>query len=57
MSPIFKLFMNSWDPGIIKMAAIGGEPIDDIYGYFPEVNWYRLVARFLQTGIKQQHEP
>ena len=35
-----------------KMAAVGGEPIDDIYGYLPEINWYRLVGKFLQTGIK-----
>jgi hypothetical protein len=39
-------------PGYEKMAAMGGEPIDDIYGNLPEVNWYRLVGKFLQTGIK-----
>jgi nucleoside-diphosphate-sugar epimerase/glycine cleavage system H lipoate-binding protein len=40
-------------PRYEKLTAIGGEPIDDIYGHLPEVNWYRLVSRFLQTGIKQ----
>jgi nucleoside-diphosphate-sugar epimerase/glycine cleavage system H lipoate-binding protein len=40
-------------PRYEKMAATGGEPIDDIYGYIPEVNWYRLVSKFLHTGIKQ----
>jgi len=40
-------------PRYEKMAATGGEPIDDIYGYLPEVNWYRLVSKFLHTGIIQ----
>ena len=40
-------------PRYEKMVAVGGEPIDDIYGNLPEVNWYRLVSKFLQTGIKQ----
>jgi nucleoside-diphosphate-sugar epimerase/glycine cleavage system H lipoate-binding protein len=41
-------------PRYEKLVAIGGEPIDDIYGYLPELNWYRLVSKFLQTGIKQE---
>jgi nucleoside-diphosphate-sugar epimerase/glycine cleavage system H lipoate-binding protein len=40
-------------PRYEKLVAAGGEPIDDIYGNLPEVNWYRLVSKFLQTGIKQ----
>ena len=36
------------------LATIGGEPIDDIYGYSPEITWYRLVSKFLQTGIKHE---
>jgi hypothetical protein len=40
-------------PGYEKMAAAGDELIDDIYGNLPEVNWYRLAVKFLQTGIKQ----
>ena len=40
-------------PRYEKMAATGGEPIDDIYRYLPEVNWYRLVSKFLHTEIKQ----
>ena len=35
------------------LAAIGGKLIDDVYGNLPEFNWYRLVRKFLQTGIKQ----
>lgn len=41
-------------PRYEKLAALGGEPIDDIYKYLPEVNWYRLVSKFLQTGIKHE---
>ena len=40
-------------PRYEQLAAVGGEPIDDIYGFLPEANWYRLVGKFLQTGIKQ----
>ncbi len=40
-------------PRYEKMVAIGAESIDDIYENLPEVNWYRLVGKFLQTGIKQ----
>jgi glycine cleavage system H lipoate-binding protein len=40
-------------PRYEKMAATGGEPIEDIYGYLPELNWHRLVNKFLHTGIKQ----
>jgi len=40
-------------PGYEKMAAMGGGPIDDIYGNLPDVNWNLLVGKFLQTGIKQ----
>jgi nucleoside-diphosphate-sugar epimerase/glycine cleavage system H lipoate-binding protein len=42
-------------PRYEKMAAVGGDPVDDIYKYLPGVNWYRLVSKFLRTGIKQEH--
>ena len=33
-----------------RLAATGGEPIDDIFGHFPEIDWDRLVKTFLRTG-------
>lgn len=32
-----------------RLAATGGEPIDDIFGHFPEMDWDRLVRTFLRT--------
>jgi len=32
-----------------KLAATGGEPISDVYGNFPELDWDILVKRFLGT--------
>ena len=32
-----------------QLAATGGEPIDDIFGHFPELDWNRLVKTFLRT--------
>jgi glycine cleavage system H lipoate-binding protein len=32
-----------------RLAATGGEPIDDIFGHFPEIEWDRLVKTFLHT--------
>jgi hypothetical protein len=31
------------------LAATGGEPIDDVFGNFPEINWDRLVRTFLRA--------
>lgn len=39
-------------PGYKQLAATGGEPIDDIYGHFPEIPWDRLVRTFFRTSEK-----
>ena len=36
-------------PSYKRLAATGGEPIDDIFGHFPEIAWDRLVRTFLRT--------
>jgi glycine cleavage system H lipoate-binding protein len=36
-------------PEYERLAATGGELIDDIYGNFPEIKWNRLVKTFLHT--------
>lgn len=33
-----------------QLAATGAEPIDDIFGHFPDMDWERLVQTFLRTG-------
>lgn len=37
-------------PQYTRMAATGGEPIDDIFGHCPDIDWDRLVKTFLRTG-------
>jgi glycine cleavage system H lipoate-binding protein len=37
-------------PRYQRLAATGGEPVDDIFGHFPEIDWGRLVKTFLRTG-------
>ena len=32
-----------------KLAATGGEPVGDVFGNFPELDWDVLVSRFLRT--------
>ena len=32
-----------------KLAATGGEPVGDVFGNFPELDWEVLVSRFLKT--------
>jgi len=39
-------------PGYKQLAATGGEPIDDIFGHFPEISWDRLVKTFFRTAEK-----
>jgi len=39
-------------PGYKQLAATGGEPIDDIFGEFPESSWDRLVRTFFRTAEK-----
>lgn len=38
-------------PQYERLAATGGELIDDIYGDFPEIDWDRLVKTFLRTTV------
>jgi hypothetical protein len=35
-------------PGSERLAATGGDLIDDIFGHFPEMDWERLVETFLR---------
>ncbi len=35
-------------PRYERLAATGGEPINDLYGHFPEMDWDRLVKTFLR---------
>ena len=37
-----------------RLAATGGKPVDDIFGYFPEMDWDRLVFSFLHTAKKSE---
>ena len=39
-------------PGYKQLAATGGEPIDDIFGHFPEISWDRLVRTLFRTAEK-----
>jgi glycine cleavage system H lipoate-binding protein len=39
-------------PRYEQLAATGGEPIDDIYGNFPEMDWDLLVRTFFRTAEK-----
>jgi glycine cleavage system H lipoate-binding protein len=32
------------------MAATGAPPVDDLFGFHPEIGWSTLVKRFLKTG-------
>lgn len=32
-----------------KLAATGGEVLDDLYGHYPDLGWNRLVKEFLHT--------
>jgi glycine cleavage system H lipoate-binding protein len=36
-------------PEYMDLAATGGEPIDDVYGSFPEIGWETLAEKFLGT--------
>ena len=39
-------------PRYEHLAATGGEPIDDIFGHFPEISWDRLVRTLFRTAEK-----
>ncbi|MFH1152616.1 MAG: glycine cleavage system protein H [Pseudomonadota bacterium] len=36
-------------PDYEKLAATGGEPVNDFYGFHPEIGWDKLVRNFLKT--------
>lgn len=37
-----------------RLAAIGGEPVDDIYGSIPQLEWHVLVETFLVEPVAGQ---
>jgi heterodisulfide reductase subunit A2 len=39
-------------PNCERLAATGGDLIDDIFGHFPEIDWDQLVRTFLRTKEK-----
>ena len=41
--------MNMMGPEYTNLAATGGEPINDFYGFNPEIGWDKLVSTFLKT--------
>ena len=42
--------MNLMGLGYERLAATGAQPIDDIFGHFPEIPWDVLVNTFLRKG-------
>jgi glycine cleavage system H lipoate-binding protein len=46
------LLLNLLGPKYERLAATGGEPLDDFFGSFPEIGWDRLVRTFLLRGKK-----
>ncbi len=36
------------EPEYQELAATGGEPVDDIYGRFPQIGWESLAQTFLR---------
>ena len=42
--------LNLIGPEYEQLAATGAEPISDVFGSFPELEWDQLVKTFLQTG-------
>ena len=43
--------MRLMGPEYEKLAATGGEPINDFYGHFPDIGWESLAETFLRTKI------
>ena len=39
-------------PEFERLAATGGDLIDDIFGHFPEIDWDQLVRTFFRTAEK-----
>ena len=44
-----KTLMGLMGPEYEHLSATGGTPVDDLFGNYPEVGWYRLVKTFLRT--------
>jgi glycine cleavage system H lipoate-binding protein len=38
------------EPTYERLAATGGEPVDDLFGKLPQIGWDPLVTAFLRTG-------
>ncbi len=41
--------MDMMGPEYANLAATGGEPVKDFFGFNPEIGWDRLVTTFLKT--------
>jgi hypothetical protein len=37
-------------PKYEQLAATGAQPISDVFGNFPELEWDQLMKTFLRTG-------
>lgn len=48
-----QLLLSLMGPAYEDLAATGAEPINDVYGVFPEIGWNVLVEKFLRTGVKK----
>jgi len=44
--------LNLMGPEYEHLAATGAQPMDDIFGHFPQIEWDRLVRDFLHTAKK-----
>jgi glycine cleavage system H lipoate-binding protein len=42
--------LNLMGPEYGQLAATGAQPISDVFGNFPELEWDQLVKIFLRTG-------
>lgn len=42
--------MRLMGPEYEHLEATGGEPVDDFFGYYPEIGWNTLVQTFLRTA-------
>ncbi len=44
-----KTLLGLIGPEYERLAATGGEAVDDLFGHYPEIGWDRLVKTFLRT--------
>jgi hypothetical protein len=42
--------LNLMGPEYGRLAATGAQPISDVFGSFPELEWDQLVKTFLKAG-------